>query len=150
MELGLVIIVALSFSVNELLPIFRLFCYQWHPVSESTPEGSSMKIWSVKSLPGEKRLEFLPPWQYCIWYFTPGKTPHRIPVNFWISPDEIWCYPCDINDTTWYLVVSLWNYGNARYCFCWLLRWARNWCHLLEKFLIKTVLTKDISVIMWD
>ena len=26
--------------------------------AESTPESSSVKIWSVKSLPGEKRLDF--------------------------------------------------------------------------------------------
>ena len=34
--------------------------------AESTPENFPMKIWSVKSLPGEKRLGFLHPRQYYI------------------------------------------------------------------------------------
>ena len=41
--------------------------------AESTPESSPVKIMSVKSLPGEKRLDILPPRQYCITYFTPKK-----------------------------------------------------------------------------
>ena len=45
--------------------------------AESTPESSSVKNWSVKSLPGEKWLDFLPPQQYCIAYFTPEKIPHH-------------------------------------------------------------------------
>ena len=40
---------------------------------ESTPESSPVKICSVKSLPRETRLDFLPPRQYCITYFTLGK-----------------------------------------------------------------------------
>ena len=35
------------------------------------------ELCSVKSLPGEKLLDFLLPWQYCITYFTPGKIPHH-------------------------------------------------------------------------
>ena len=34
--------------------------------AESTPESSPVKIWSVKSLPSEKRLNFLPPQQFYI------------------------------------------------------------------------------------
>ena len=45
--------------------------------AESTPESSPVKICSVKSLPGEKRLDSLPPKQYCITYFTPAKIPHH-------------------------------------------------------------------------
>ena len=45
--------------------------------AESTLEKSPVKICSVKSLPGEKRLGFLPPRQYCITYFTQGKVPHH-------------------------------------------------------------------------
>ena len=45
--------------------------------AESTLEKSPVKICSVKSLPGEKRLDFLPPRQYCITYFTQGKVPHH-------------------------------------------------------------------------
>ena len=41
--------------------------------AESTPENSPVKIWCVKSLPGKKRFDFLPPWQCCITYFTPEK-----------------------------------------------------------------------------
>ena len=44
--------------------------------AESTPESSPVKICSLKSLPGETRLDFLPPRQYCITYLTPGKIPH--------------------------------------------------------------------------
>ena len=45
--------------------------------AESNPEISPVKICSVKSLPGEKRLDFLPPRQYCITYFTPENIPHH-------------------------------------------------------------------------
>ena len=44
---------------------------------ESTPESSPAKICSVKSLPGEKGLDFLPSQQYCIIYFTLGKIPYH-------------------------------------------------------------------------
>ena len=45
--------------------------------AESTPESSPVKICSLKSLPGETRLDFLPPQQYYITYLTPGKIPHK-------------------------------------------------------------------------
>ena len=45
--------------------------------AESNPESSPVEICSVKLLPGEKRLDFLPPRQYCITYFTPGKIRHH-------------------------------------------------------------------------
>ena len=45
--------------------------------AELTPESSPVKIWSVKLLTGEERLDFLPPRQYCISDFTPGKTPNH-------------------------------------------------------------------------
>ena len=41
--------------------------------AESFPESSSAKIWSIESLPGEKRLNFLPPQQYYIIILIPGK-----------------------------------------------------------------------------
>ena len=44
--------------------------------AEYTPESSPVKICSIKSLSGEKRLDFLPSRQYCITYFNPGKIPH--------------------------------------------------------------------------
>ena len=45
--------------------------------AESTPESSPVKICFVKLLPGEKRLDFLPPRQYCITYFPPEKIPNH-------------------------------------------------------------------------
>ena len=44
--------------------------------AKTTLESSPVEICSVKSLPGEKRFNFLPPRQYWITYFIPGKTPH--------------------------------------------------------------------------
>ena len=81
-------------------------------LSESTPKSSPVKICSAKSLPGEKGLDFLPPRQYCIIYFTMGKIPHHrwSPVNFWISPNDF----CDITDTPWCVATSHWNHKNAR------------------------------------
>ena len=43
------------------------------PQLNPPPENSPVKIWCVKSLPGKKRFDFLPPWQCCITYFTPEK-----------------------------------------------------------------------------
>ena len=76
--------------------------------AESTPEKSPVKICSVQSLPGEKCLDFLPPRQNYITYFTPRKILHhwQSPVNFWVSPDEFWYYPCDITDTPWCVATS--------------------------------------------
>ena len=45
--------------------------------AECTLEGSPVKICSVKSLSGEKSLDFLPTRKFCINYFTPGKIPHH-------------------------------------------------------------------------
>ena len=45
--------------------------------AESTPESSPVEICSAKLLPGEKCLDFLPPRQYFITYFTPGKMRHH-------------------------------------------------------------------------
>ena len=43
----------------------------------SIPESSPVKIWSGKSRPGEKRLDFLPPGHYYMTFFTPGKIPNH-------------------------------------------------------------------------
>ena len=67
----------------------------FRPLSESTPESSPVKIWSVKSLPSKKSLDTLPPRQYCMTYFSSGKhwiidSPQWIfefhPMSFDITP----------------------------------------------------------------
>ena len=66
--------------------------------AESNPEISPVKICSVKSFPSEKRLDFLPPRQYYITYFTPENIPHHWqslvnfafhPMNFDITPAKL-------------------------------------------------------------
>ena len=63
--------------------------------AESTPESSSVKLCSVKSFPGEKRLDFSLPRQYCITYLPREKyriidSPQWIfgfhPMSFDITP----------------------------------------------------------------
>ena len=78
-------------------------------------ESFPVKICSLKSLPGEKRLDFLSPRQYCITYFTPEKyrtidSPQWV---FGLHPMSFDVTPKNITDTPWSVATCHWNHNNS-------------------------------------
>ena len=74
---------------------------------ESTPDSSLVEIWSVKVLPGVKRLDNLPPQQYCITYFTPEK--------YWFIGSPQWIFEFhpmsfDISPVMLLILLGVWHY----------------------------------------
>ena len=68
-----------------------------------------MKIWSVKSLSGEKRLNFLPPQQcYITNMFTPEK--YRIIHNLWLIIE----FHPDLFDIALVILLSPWHVAAPR------------------------------------